>query len=236
MSGIQDLEFFLTESENCSYLPEKQSSFLVLDPTKDISPSKYSELLDWGFRRSGTTIYRPQCKSCKECVPIRIPVENFAPKRRHRRILNKNSQICVSKGNPFFSTEHFNLYAKYISLRHKSGAINTPTVKEYKDFLVEGRQETNFYEYREDGILLAISVTDSLTDGISAVYNFYDPELTSRGLGIFMILSLIEETIKQNKRFLYIGYWIKECKKMSYKNQFDPSERLIDGKWIIDKS
>mgnify|MGYP001326681501 FL=1 len=83
--------------------------------------------------------------------------------------------------------------------------------------------------------MLAISVTDSLTDGISAVYNFYDPELTSRGLGIFMILSLIEETIKQNKRFLYIGYWIKECKKMSYKNQFDPSEHLIDGKWMIEK-
>ena len=73
MSGIQDLEFFLTESENCSYLPEKQSSFLVLNTTEDISPSKYSELLEWGFRRSGTTIYRPNANLVKNACLLEYP-------------------------------------------------------------------------------------------------------------------------------------------------------------------
>ena len=235
MSGVQDLKFFLTEKERCPYLPEEQSSFLVVDPVRNVSPLEYSQLVEWGFRRSGSAVYRPHCKSCTECLPIRISVKNFVPKRRHKRILSKNSQISISKLKPFLSIEHFNLYSEYINSRHNSGAVDIPSINQYRDFLVEARQETNFYEYREDGTLLAISVTDSLREGISAVYNFYDPTLTSRALGIFMILSLIQETIKQNKRFLYLGYWIKGCKKMNYKSQFNPSEKFIDGKWIASE-
>ena len=110
--------------------------------------------------------------------------------------------------------------------------MDPSSIAQYKDFLVEGKQGTSFYEYREDNVLLGVSVTDSLNDGVSAIYNFYEPTLSSRSLGIFMILSLIRETSKQNKRFLYIGYWIKECKKMSYKNQFKPLEKLVNRKWI----
>ncbi len=232
MSRLQSLKFFLTETEPCSYLPKKKASLLVVDPTEKISASVYSQLSQSGFRRSGETIYRPQCKSCDQCIPIRIPVENFKPKRRHRRIFSRNSQVSVSKIDPFFSVEHFSLYSKYINNRHHSYDMVPSSIAQYRDFLVKGKQETSFYEYREDDVLLAVSVTDSLNDGISAIYNFYDPTLSSRALGIFMILSLIRETSRQNKRFLYIGYWIKECKKMSYKNQFKPLEKLVNRKWI----
>ena len=234
MNRLQSVKFFLTETEPCSYLPEEKASLLVVDPTEKISLSEYSQLSQSGFRRSGKTIYRPQCKSCDQCIPIRIPVENFKPKRRHRRIFRRNSQVSVSKVNPFFSVEHFSLYSKYINNRHHSDDMDPSSISQYRDFLVEGKQGTSFYEYREDDVLLAVSVTDSLNDGISAIYNFYEPTLSSRALGIFMILSLIRETKKQNKRFLYIGYWIKECKKMSYKNQFKPLEKLVNQKWISD--
>ena len=235
MSRLQSVKFFLTETEACSYLPKEKASFLVVDPTEKISASEYSQLSQSGFRRSGKTIYRPQCKSCDQCIPIRIPVANFVPKRRHRRVLRKNSQVSVSKVNPSFSFEHFSLYSKYINNRHHSDDMAPSSSGQYRDFLVEGKQGTNFYEYREDDILLAVSVTDSLNDGVSAIYNFYEPTLSSRALGIFMILSLIRETSKQNKRFLYIGYWIKECKKMSYKNQFKPLEKLVNRKWIREE-
>ena len=234
MSRLQSVKFFLTEDESCSYLPEEKASLLVVDRTEKISLFEYSQLSRSGFRRSGKTIYRPQCKSCDQCIPIRIPVENFIPKRRHRRIFSRNSHVSVSKVNPFFSVEHFSLYSRYINNRHHSDDMDPSSIKQYREFLVEGRKETSFYEYREDDVLLAVSVTDSLNDGISAIYNFYEPTLSSRALGIFMILSLIRETRKQNKRFLYIGYWIKECKKMSYKNQFKPLEKLVNRKWIRD--
>ena len=102
MSRLQSVNFFLTDTEACSYLPKEKASFLVLDPTEKISASEFSQLSQSGFRRSGKTIYRPQCKSCDQCIPIRIPVENFIPKRRHRRVLRKNSRVSVSKVNPFF--------------------------------------------------------------------------------------------------------------------------------------
>ena len=234
MSRLQGVKFFLTEDESCSYLPEEKASLLVVDRMEKISLFEYSQLSRSGFRRSGKTIYRPQCKSCDQCIPIRIPVENFIPKRRHKRIFSRNSQVSVSKVNPFFSVEHFSLYSKYINYRHHSDDMDPSSISQYRDFLVEGKQGTSFYEYREDDALLGVSVTDSLNDGISAVYNFYEPTLSSRALGIFMILSLIRETRRQNKRFLYIGYWIKECKKMSYKNQFKPLEKLVNRKWIRD--
>ena len=83
--------------------------------------------------------------------------------------------------------------------------------------------------------MLAVFVTDSLYDGVSAIYNFYEPTLNSRSLGIFMILSLIRKRSNQNRRFLYIGYWIKEWKRMSYKNQFKPFDKLVNQKWIRDE-
>ena len=235
MSRLQSVNFFLTETEACSYLPEEKACFIVVDPTEKISSSEYSQLSQSGFRRSGKIIYRPQCKSCDQCIPIRIPVEEFLPKRRHRRVLRKNCKVSVSKVNPFFSVEHFSLYSKYINNRHHSDDMDPSSIAQYRDFIVEGKQGTRFYEYREDGVLLAVSVTDSLNDGVSAIYNFYEPTLSSRSLGIFMILSLIRETRKQNKRFLYIGYWIKECQKMNYKNQFKPLEKLVNRKWIRDE-
>ena len=202
MNRLQSVKFFLTETEPCSYLPEEKASLLVVDPTEKISLSEYSQLSQSGFRRSGKTIYRPQCKSCDQCIPIRIPVKNFIPKRRHRRVLRKNSKVSVSKVNPFFSVEHFSLYSKYINNRHHSDDMDPSSIAQYRDFLVEGKQGTSFYEYREDDVLLAVSVTDSLNDGISAIYNFYEPTLNSRSLGILTILSLIRETSNQNKRFL----------------------------------
>ena len=235
MSRLQNIKFFLTETEACSYLPEEKASLLVVDPTEQISDTEYSLLSQSGFRRSGKSIYRPQCKSCDRCIPIRIPVENFTPKRRHKRVLRKNSRVSVSKVNPFFSVEHFSLYSKYINNRHNSDGIDHSSIEQYRDFLVDGKQGTSFYEYREDDVLLAVSVTDSLDDGVSAIYNFYEPTLSSRALGIFMILSLIRETSEQKKQFLYIGYWIKECKKMSYKNQFKPTEKLVNRQWIREE-
>lgn len=136
----------------------------------------------------------------------------------------------------FFSVKHFRLYSKYVNNRDNPADMDPSSIAQYRDFLAKGKQGPSFYEYREDDVLLAVSVTDSLNDGVSAIYNFYEPTLSSRALGIFMILSLIRETSKQNKRFLYIGYWIKECKKMSYKNQFKPLEKLVNRKWIRDEA
>ena len=44
---------------------------------------------------------------------------------------------------------------------------------------------------------------------------------------------LIEQAKKEKKKYLYLGYYIKECKKMSYKINFKPIEILKNQKWEI---
>ena len=104
----------------------------------------------------------------------------------------------------FISIEPFSLYSKYINNRQHSCDMNPSSIAQYRDFLEKGKQGTSFHLYREADASLAVSVTDSSKDCVSAINNFYDPKLSSRALGILMILSLIGEIRKQNKRFPYI--------------------------------
>ena len=83
-----------------------------------------------------------------------------------------------------------------------------------------------------DGRLVAVAVTDLLPNGLSAVYTFYEPDEERRSLGRFAILWQITEALRQNLEAVYLGYWIKNCKKMNYKTQYRPIELLINQRWV----
>jgi len=34
-------------------------------------------------------------------------------------------------------------------------------------------------------------------------------------------------------KWLYLGYWIEGCRKMSYKREYAPLEVLRDGQWVV---
>ena len=63
------------------------------------------------------------------------------------------------------------------------------------------------------------------------VYSFYDPDIGARGLGNYMILDQLEKCESQGLPYLYLGYWIDESPKMSYKKEFHPSEILTSRGW-----
>lgn len=105
------------------------------------------------------------------------------------------------------------------------------TIEQYSSFLAESTEFTSFYEFRQEGQLLAVSVTDSLQDSLSAIYTFYDPDYLQRSLGCYCILWLIEEAKRQGLAYLHLGYWIKNCQKMNYKIEYRPIELYISQKW-----
>mgnify|MGYP001182336128 CR=1 FL=1 len=231
MTELARLKFYATQPHSCSYLPDEQATTLFLDPSQPMNVQLYAELSDLGFRRSGDHLYRPHCQSCNACVPARIPVADFSPNRQQRKVWHRNADLQVHRVRPAFSEEYYALYVRYIEQRHADGDMYPPSREQFSTFLVRDLPFSHFFEFRLEGRLLALAVADQLSTGLSAVYTFYDPAEERRSLGRFAVLWEIAECRRLGLAAVYLGYWIKKCRKMSYKTQYRPLELLINQHW-----
>ncbi len=229
------IKLYQTNTHSCSYLENQQAQTLFVDPEKKIDQSTYTYLTELGFRRSGDFIYRPNCENCRACIPARIIVDEFVNNRSRRRVMKRNRHLISTCVKPFFSEEHYSLFKRYIDARHSDGDMYPTTREQYNSFLVEGLQNTLFMEFRDNDELVALAVTDELGNGLSSVYTYFDPDRSDQSLGVYTLLRQITLAKEKNLRYLYLGYWIQGCKKMSYKIQYKPLELLLENKWILLK-
>ncbi|HCK80157.1 MAG TPA: arginyltransferase [Candidatus Competibacter sp.] len=233
--SLYDLRMFLTTDYPCSYLPDRQARNLVADPA-ETDGRLYTRLAELGFRRSGDHVYRPHCRGCMACRSLRIPVERFQPDRSQRRILMRNRDLDAQVINAEFKQEHFELFGRYLRVRHTGGGMDPANPENYWSFIASRWSPTGLAEFRRDQKLLAVAVMDRLENGLSAVYTFFDPEEKTRGLGTFAILWQIAESRRLGLRWLYLGYWIEQCAKMAYKTHFKPHEIFVAERWGWIKS
>ncbi len=229
----QQPALYLTVPHACAYFPERRATMLFADPRHPAQDSVYEALINIGFRRSGDFVYRPHCQHCTACVPVRIPVHAFKPSRGQRRVWRKNQDLTVKPCEPVFRSDHFELYQRYQAARHPGGGMDDPDPEKYIDFLTSAHTRSCFYEMHLDGKLLCVAVVDRFTDAFSAVYTFYDPEQSRRGLGVYAILWEIAEAKRLGLAWLYLGFWIKDCQKMDYKADYRPLEVYRDQRWIL---
>ncbi|MEY4685291.1 MAG: hypothetical protein RLZ25_1750 [Pseudomonadota bacterium] len=229
---MTSIPLFLGDPHPCPYLDEHESRMAILPPDFSLSGRFYGALVRAGFRRSGDLVYRTYCEGCSSCIPIRIPVDRFRPNRSQKRCWQTNQNLTVSEVPAIFSEEHYQLYLRYQAHRHPGGDMAESSAEEFIRFLGNTRFEgTVFFEFRRAGLLVAVSVVDLLDDGFSAVYTYFDPALRATGLGTFAILWQIEEVRRRNGSSLYLGFWIVDSKKMSYKSLFRPFEILGEDGW-----
>ena len=232
MTNLNELVFYATKEHPCSYLKDQQATTVFVDPNQDLDKQLYSELSSYGFRRSGSHVYRPNCQQCNACIPIRLPVSRFSMSRSQKRCAKRNADLNLSFAHTIDTDEHYALYEKYISLRHANGDMYPPSRRQYRDFLTSEWGVTRFLEFRDEQRLIAVSVADQLEDGISAIYAFFDPDEEARSLGVFNILTLVDWAKETNNDFVFLGYWIKNCVKMSYKTQYRPFQLLVNSVWV----
>lgn len=233
---ISTIRLFLTEPHPCSYLDDKQATTAFVDPNLTIDNKLYSRLSDLGFRRSGRYIYTPRCENCNACVPVRIPVAAFKPNRSQQRCCKRNQDlICRITDQPDHS-DHYRLYSRYINDRHSEGDMFPPSQQQYEDFIGSLWENSRVLEFRLNRKLIAAAVIDVLEQGISAIYTYFCPQQQHRSLGSFSILTQVALAKERQLPYVYLGYWIKDCRKMSYKTAFKPLEMRINNRWVIFKS
>ena len=225
--------FYTSTLRPCPYLPgqvERKLFAELLGPESDLL---YSGLSRAGFRRSHGIAYLPACPECDACKAARINVEGFKPSKSQRRILNLNKDVSRTEVHAVATPEQFGLFSIYVRSRHGDGDMAAMSTLDFKHLVEETSVDTRIFEYRDpDGSLIGACIVDVLVDGLSAVYSFFDPDQAKRSLGSFMILSLVDTAKEMGLPYVYLGFWIAECAKMSYKERFKPLEVYDNGNWI----
>lgn len=236
MSSLKELpifrlQFYLTAPYPCSYLPDRLARSQVAAPGSLVDTTVFSELVRLGFRRSGQHVYRTRCDNCAACIPVRIPVASFVPNRSQRRNRQRNADLVLRLRPLVFEEAHYRLYRRYQQVRHPGGGMDQDDREQYRSFLLQSRVDSALVEFTLDGEVIMVSLVDRLLDGLSAVYTFFEPTLAHRGLGVYGILRQVELAREMGLPYVYLGYWIEDCRKMAYKQAYRPLEMLVEGRW-----
>jgi leucyl-tRNA---protein transferase len=226
------IPLFLTQHHSCGYLEGELTQSVFLDSSYPITTSIYGQLMEKGFRRSGDEVYAPHCPYCAACIPARLPVAKFIPNRSQKRCINKNIDTKAIVKPAVFEQAHYNMYLRYQEIRHSDGSMVNASPDDYLNFLGSSWCDTRFVEFSIDNELAGVAVVDQFEHAWSAVYTFFDPKFSSYSLGVYAVLWQIQQAYLQQKEFLYLGFWIKACKKMAYKSDYRPIQLLIDNQWI----
>jgi leucyl-tRNA---protein transferase len=240
-------QFYLTAPSSCPYLPGKEERKVFTHIVGKRARELNEILTQGGFRRSQTIAYRPACESCRACVSVRVVVDDFQPSGNMRRVSKANRDVIGTLVPNRPSSDQYSLFRRYLDHRHTDGGMVDMTVLDYSMMVEDSHVETRIIEYRRRGAssgitgrgedLLAVALTDVLSDGLSMVYSFFEPSEESRSLGTFMILDHIARARRQGLPYVYLGYWIEGSKKMDYKGRFLPQQRLAPSGWLrVDAS
>ena len=235
-------QFYLTAPSPCPYLPGREERKVFTHLVGEKAGELNDLLTHGGFRRSQSIAYRPACEGCRACLSVRVIAEEFHPTGSLRRVLARNADIVSEMRVSVPTSEQYSVFRGYLDSRHRDGGMADMTVLDYAMMVEDSHVDTRLVEYRvrdpdsgftgrSSGPLCAVALTDVLSDGLSMVYSFYDPDHRARSLGTFMILDHITRARRMGLAYVYLGYWVEGSKKMDYKGRFMPQQRLMPEGW-----
>ncbi len=224
--------FYRTGPMPCPYIPGRVERNLFTELHGPNAAELHDKLAVAGFRRSHHIVYRPACADCNACTPVRVLIDDFRMSPSLRRVQRQNTDLSVEVTPAYATIEQYGLFIRYQRGRHAGSEMAAMTYEDYRTMVEDTFVRTWLALFRSpDGTLRAACLVDQLDEGLSAVYSFFEPDDHQRGLGTYAILWLLGEAVRRGVRYLYLGYWVRECDKMAYKTRFQPAEALRPDGW-----
>ncbi|MEL6203648.1 MAG: arginyltransferase [Pseudomonadota bacterium] len=236
-------QFFLTSPSPCPYLDGQFERKVFTHLVGEKAPEMNDLLTQGGFRRSQNIAYRPACETCRACVSVRLLADDYIPTKSQKRVAKRNNDLISMEEVAEPTSEQYALFRRYLDARHPSGGMADMTVLDYAMMIEDSHVKTRIIEYRvrdadsfitgrSRGELVAVALSDLMSDGYSMVYSFFDPELPERSLGTYMIMDHVARARAKGLPHVYLGYWVEGSPKMNYKQKFAPQEHLTGEGWM----
>lgn len=93
----------------------------------------------------------------------------------------------------------------------------------YFNSFVDGYNDFGYEVLYYDGEkLIGVDLIDVLDDGISSIYFYYDTDYAKYSLGRFSLYNQIMFAREKKLRWIYLGYYVKDCPSLSYKSHYKP--------------
>ena len=226
-------QFYVTAPQPCPYLEGRMERKLFTALQGDHAETLNDSLSHQGFRRSQNVLYRPSCSDCAACLSARIDVSKFTPSKSQKRTIRRNAHLTRQATSPWATEDQFALFRRYLDHRHADGGMADMDVFEFAAMIEETPIRSRVVEYTDSdsGQLIGVTLTDVLSDGLSMVYSFFEPDLPRQSLGTYLILDHIEIAREAGLPYVYLGYWVPGSPKMGYKARFAGLEVYFGGRW-----
>jgi arginine-tRNA-protein transferase len=221
--------------QRCPYLEGKVARMPLYRQLRPLGWDEADERFASAERRVGRALYRTACPACSECKGIRVPVRDFRPSRSQRRVLKRwpeDSRIEIGPATVSRAkVKLFNLHRLDRGLAEHSEQPMSP--EGYVGWLVRSCFDTIEMRYYLGSRLVGVGILDLGRTAASSVYYYFDPDpdIAQLSPGVYSALQEIEFCRGSNRDYLYLGLFVAGCDKLSYKAQYRPHERLVDGDW-----
>lgn len=197
----------------------------------NMSPSEFNIFVQQGWRKFGYFFFRPACKSCLKCTPIRIVCKKLELTKSQRKLINKNQDLTIKFVETTYDEEVYQVYKKHSKIRFEKEANQSDFIANF----IENATKSITSKYYLNDKLIAAGFLDVASNGLSSVYFVFDPDYSERGLGNYSVLKEIEYAVTLNIDYYYLGFYIPENNHMNYKNKYSPHE-FYDWKtkqWVL---
>jgi len=222
---------FSDETTECSYVPDQMARLPMSLPAGPIAPNRFDELMENGFRRSGTFYYYTSCPACNACQPIRLEISKFRPNRAQRRSRLRSDTLRYELARPTVDRRRVELFNRHRDERGLARSERPMDATSYQSFLMASPNVSVELSLWDGNHLVAISITDVGEFSLSAVYCYFDPDYAYVSPGTLCILKQVELARASKKLWLYLGYYVGSNPHLSYKANFKPHQRRVNGSW-----